>query len=67
MLRSRKLNAPGPKWVIADMWACGCDVKSLRAQFDMNNGGCIAASGEEASMTVNWPWITLLQVRLTSM
>jgi hypothetical protein len=51
MLRSRKLNAPGPNEPVADRWECGCEVYILfRPQVGMKEGGCIAANGDDASI-----------------
>jgi hypothetical protein len=53
MLKSRKLNAPGPNALAADRCECGCDVYILfRPQVGMKEGGCIAASGDDASIIV---------------
>ena len=53
MLRSRKLNAPGPNALLADRCECGCEVYiSFRPQVGMKEGGCMAASGDDASIIV---------------
>ena len=51
MLRSLKLKAFGPK-VFPLIWEWGCEVyKSVLPHAGIpNEGGCIAANGEEASM-----------------
>lgn len=52
MLRSLKLNAPGPKLGAARWpWPWGLEVyMSFRPHPCMKEEGCIAASGEEASI-----------------
>lgn len=49
MLRSLKLNAPGPKLLVADRLELPRLYMSLQFH-GMREGGCIAAKGEEASM-----------------
>jgi hypothetical protein len=53
MLRSRKLNAPGPNALAADKCKCGCEVYiSFRPQVGIKEGGCMAAKGDDASIFV---------------
>jgi hypothetical protein len=49
MLRSLKLNAPGPKLLVADRLELPRLYMSLQFH-GMREGGCMAAKGEEASM-----------------
>lgn len=50
MLKSLKLNAPGPKLFVADRLELLRELYMSLQFHGMREGGCMAASGEEASM-----------------
>jgi hypothetical protein len=53
MLRSRKLNEPGPNPLPGAKCACGCEVYMSRPQVGMKDVACMAANGDEASILVS--------------
>jgi hypothetical protein len=52
MLKSLKLNAPGPKAFAPDRWELLRELYMSLQFHAMREGGCMAANGDEASMTV---------------
>jgi hypothetical protein len=52
MLKSLKLNAPGPKLFEADRLELPRELYMSLQFHGMREGGCIAASGDEASMVI---------------